>query len=273
MGYSIISSVHKAISESVPPKKLETRRDRASSTFSSMLGSFADNIPSWVNLCTPRSRRNIGQQECISSFLRESLYKYVLGSLKKYPNRAFLATSNNFLDLDHQIILDFLDESGLNDTSPQSVLQIAAAWLQRNHEISRPDAVGNKESGIHLKSFVINLKLHDIRTSFISELWGEESPHTTDILAFRSSQLLQEFLVMPDVGDLSGFICHNVETGENFYLDPPMVGEQNGKFFGAPKLCVAADNYMTDCRWDPANRSLYCIRGVKKEKGTTIISR
>ena len=117
----------------------------------------------------PRSRRNIGQQECISSFPRESLYKYVLGSLKKYPNRAFLATSNNFLDLDHQIILDFLDESGLNDTSPQSVLQIAAAWLQRNHEISRPDAVGNKESGIHLKSFVINLKLHDIRTSFISE--------------------------------------------------------------------------------------------------------
>ena len=185
-----------------------------------MLGSFADNIPSWVNLCTPRSRRNIGQQECISSFLRESLYKYVLGSLKKYPNRAFLATSNNFLDLDHQIILDFLDESGLNDTSPQSVLQIAAAWLQRNHEISRPDAVGNKESGIHLKSFVINLKLHDIRTSFISELWGEESPHTTDILAFRSSQLLQEFLVMPDVGDLSGFICHNVETGGKFLPRP-----------------------------------------------------
>ena len=75
-------------------------------------------------------------------------------------------------------------------------------------------------------------------------------------MALSATQQSREFLIISD-NETPGFICHNVESGESFYLDPPKVSNQS-QLYGTPKLCQEGDR-------------LYCVCGVSSVKGATFL--
>ena len=201
---------------------------------------------------------------------RIPLKSYVMNCLKSHYYQAHsLLNSKKLLSLDFESLIDFLDDTGFVDDRPSIAFKIASAWLQGGKHRGKPN-VEDAETKAHFDALFAHLRLNTLMCEDLV-IWGEDSPYLDRIIDLYDMHKLHKFLIIPDTNEALGFICHNLSTGENFYLDPPTTPELEGKFYGAPKLTVGQNSYFTTLEMaaSPVSRKqLRCVRGVRNGTAT-----
>ena len=185
--------------------------------------------------------------------------------LRTFSSRIRWATSEIILGFDYQDFTAFLDFVDVVHVSPFMVFKAASAWLQKHPERMGQRAIQDAQAEDYFESLLFYLKLGFLPPSEINAIWGEGQPITERILTYRLAQIRPRFLIIPYAPDKretsTGFVCHNLETGENYFLDAPAVDGPGEESYGEPKLCVAMGD--RDADWEQQEPALHCFRGVR----------
>ena len=188
-----------------------------------------------------------------------SLRNFVVKSLQPSDVLKVIYRSKYLLTFACDDLIDFLGDMEMTNQKYNHAfairrlnltLAIASTWLHEHHGEVGQNSTDDMEC--HFESIMAYLKLTPLSKTYVESLWGQDSPLTRRIFALGALQQSREFLIISDNGkarETPGFICHNVESGESFYLDPPKSSNRN-QFCGTPKLCQEGDR-------------LYCICCVK----------
>ena len=196
----------------------------------------------------------------------EPFKKHAAKSLERYASLTTVdeMASSKALDFDYQGIFDFLndpelDEPFRDDYNDDCIsFKIASAWLKKQFSQQNPGIIDGTDEMNQFDSLLACLRLDRVSLEQIHTTWSKHSFYKRRILALRERQ---NFLIIPDVGETGetvGFVCHQIETEENFCLDLPTSKRSSVQFHGDPKLSVV---------WP---EKLLCIRGT--QEGDRILS-
>jgi len=217
--------------------------------------------------------------DCLVTQSRTSL---LLGSRDGALLASKLVTSENLLGLDFDSFMDFLDETELTEADASDAGKVAAAWIIRHLSGSEKQPDDNSL----IESLLDHLRFDSVDLWELKSVW-EKTPYLERVSELRESQLSRDLLILPDVletEETAGFVCHDVATGENFYLDIPKELSQGSELYGSPKLvALQTSNPNLQSLLGQRGRqfyktALFCVRGARqnqvdpKEKGKNTLS-
>jgi len=191
-----------------------------------------------------------------------------------------LVKSENLMSLDYESFRDFLTDTYFTDHNPKLAFDVASAWLTHK---SAPKSATKSEMDLGedmdlsdappesrlqwFEDLMGDLRLRSISKLETLQAWGVDSltGYRDRIEDLRQRMNRWNLLIMslPDGRGSVKFMCHNMETGKTFRLDPPTYNLPESELYGMPKLMIQDKSVQFG---KEVVHSLYCVRGVRPQK-------